>query len=47
MSVSAPDDCYDGYDDYQDAVTYDYTDDLDESDEGYDQELEVSKYMRV
>jgi hypothetical protein len=36
---------YDGYDDYLDAVTFDYTDDHETED--YDQELEVPDYMRI
>ncbi len=47
MIPETPDDCYDGYDDYQDVVTFDYTDDLYESDKDYDQEVEVPKYLRV
>ena len=38
---------YDGYIDYQDAVTYDYTDDLFESDRDYDQELETEDWQRI
>ncbi len=47
MIPETADDCYDGYDDYFNAVTFDYTDDLYESDKDYDQEIEVPKYMRV
>ena len=36
---------YEGYDDYLDAVTYDYRGDLDEDD--YDEELNVPKWLRV
>jgi hypothetical protein len=36
---------YDGYDDYQNAVTFNYTDD--EEIDDYDQELEVPDYERV
>lgn len=43
---------YDGYDDYQDVVTFNYTDDqeiedYDQETEDYDQELEVPDYERV
>jgi hypothetical protein len=36
---------YDGYDDYLNAVTFDYRGDLDEDD--YDPELDVPEYERV
>jgi hypothetical protein len=36
---------YDGYDDYLNAVTFDYRDDLDEDD--YEEELDVPEYERV
>lgn len=34
-----------GYDQFLDAVTFDYVDDLETT--GYDQELEVPKWMKV
>jgi hypothetical protein len=36
---------YDGYEDYEDAVAYDYTDDIDEDD--YEKELDLPKWLRV
>lgn len=38
---------YDGYDDYAQAITYDYIDDLYECDTEYDQELDVPTYIRI
>ena len=45
MKSLEPYNSYDGYDDYLNAVTFNYRDDLDEDD--YDQELDVPGHEKV